>query len=61
MQIAAGAFGLIERNQNTAGDRLLRQPPLFFLGTVAPDDSIRFGELSRFGDPLGKGSIFAAI
>jgi hypothetical protein len=52
MQVAAGTFLLIQRDQNSRGDSFFREARPLGLGSVAPYDLVRPGEQGDFFDPL---------
>jgi hypothetical protein len=59
MQVAAGTFLLIQRDQNSRGDSFFREARPLGLGSVAPYDLVRPGEQGDFFDPLIQGAALA--
>ncbi len=52
MQIAVGAFLVVERDQDAFADGLLEEALTLGLGTIAPHDAVGLHQLRAFGDPF---------
>ncbi len=60
MEVASGAFGVIERDQNARVDGLTGEPLLFVFRAVAPVNAIGFRQARNIGDPSESARLLVA-